>query len=495
MGKPTGFMDYEREDAKASKPKTRINNFKEFHEPLSPEKQREQAARCMDCGVPFCQSGKMLKGMISGCPLNNLIPEWNELLYRGNYKRAYHRLAKTSNFPEFTCRVCPALCEKACTCSLYGEAVSTRENEKTIIEYAFENGYVKPEPPLVRTGKKVAVIGSGPSGLAAADLLNTRGHQVTVYEKEDRPGGLLMYGIPNMKLEKWVVDRRIEHLKAEGIEFVTNADVGANIKANDILKQYDAIVLACGASNPRDIKAEGRDAQGIYYAVDYLKSVTKSLLDSDFKDKKYIDPKDKNVVVIGGGDTGNDCVGTSIRLGCKSVTQLEMMPKAPDERAENNPWPQWPKVCKTDYGQEEAIAVFGHDPRIYTTTVKEFVKDKNGNLSKLICVKLESKKDEKTGRFNMVPVEGSEFELPCEMVLIAAGVFGTKKYVADAFGVELDERTNVKTGSDSFKTNVPKVFAAGDMHIGQSLVVRAIKQGRDVAKEVDEFLMGYTNLE
>lgn len=495
MGKPTGFMDYEREDAKASKPKTRINNFKEFHEPLSPEKQREQAARCMDCGVPFCQSGKMLKGMISGCPLNNLIPEWNELLYRGNYKRAYHRLAKTSNFPEFTCRVCPALCEKACTCSLYGEAVSTRENEKTIIEYAFENGYVKPEPPLVRTGKKVAVIGSGPSGLAAADLLNMRGHQVTVYEKEDRPGGLLMYGIPNMKLEKWVVDRRIEHLKAEGIEFVTNADVGANIKANDILKQYDAIVLACGASNPRDIKAEGRDAQGIYYAVDYLKSVTKSLLDSDFKDKKYIDPKDKNVVVIGGGDTGNDCVGTSIRLGCKSVTQLEMMPKAPDERAENNPWPQWPKVCKTDYGQEEAIAVFGHDPRIYTTTVKEFVKDKNGNLSKLICVKLESKKDEKTGRFNMVPVEGSEFELPCEMVLIAAGFLGTKKYVADAFGVELDERTNVKTGSDSFKTNVPKVFAAGDMHIGQSLVVRAIKQGRDVAKEVDEFLMGYTNLE
>ena len=495
MGKPTGFMDYERVDSEAATPTQRIKNFKEFHKALPLEKQCEQAGRCMDCGVPFCQSGKMLKGMMSGCPLNNLIPEWNELLYIGNYKRAYHRLAKTSNFPEFTSRVCPALCEKACTCGLNGDAVSTKENEKTIIEYAFEHGYVEPEIPAVRTGKKVAVIGSGPSGLAAADLLNMRGHNVTVYERADRVGGLLMYGIPNMKLEKWVVDRRVEHLKAEGVEFVTNADVGKNIKAQTILKDYDAVVLACGAANPRDIKAEGRDANGIYFAVDYLKSVTKSLLDSDFKDKKYIDPKDKNVVVIGGGDTGNDCVGTSIRLGCKSITQLEMMPKAPDERAANNPWPQWPKVCKTDYGQEEAIAVFGHDPRIYQTTVKEFVKDKNGNLKKLICVKLESKKDEKTGRFMMVEVAGSEFELPCEMVLIAAGFLGSQKYVTDAFGVEVDARTNVKTAPDAFATSVPKVFAAGDMHIGQSLVVRAIRQGRDVAKEVDKYLMGYTNLE
>ena len=495
MGKPTGFMDYERVDSKAVTPTQRIKNFKEFHKALPLEKQCEQAARCMDCGVPFCQSGKMLKGMISGCPLNNLIPEWNELLYIGNYKRAYHRLAKTSNFPEFTSRVCPALCEKACTCGLNGDAVSTKENEKTIIEYAFEHGYVEPEIPAVRTGKKVAVIGSGPSGLAAADLLNMRGHSVTVYERADRVGGLLMYGIPNMKLEKWVVDRRVEHLKAEGVEFITNADVGKNVKAQTLIKDYDAIVLACGAANPRDIKAEGRDANGIYFAVDYLKSVTKSLLDSDFKDKKYIDPKDKNVVVIGGGDTGNDCVGTSIRLGCKSITQLEMMPKAPDERAANNPWPQWPKVCKTDYGQEEAIAVFGHDPRIYQTTVKEFVKDKNGNLKKLVCVKLESKKDEKTGRFMMAEVAGSEFELPCEMVLIAAGFLGSQKYVTDAFGVEVDARTNVKTAPDAFATSVPKVFAAGDMHIGQSLVVRAIRQGRDVAKEVDKYLMGYTNLE
>lgn len=495
MGKPTGFMDYKRVDSEAVTPTQRIKNFNEFHKALPLEKQCEQAARCMDCGVPFCQSGKMLKGMISGCPLNNLIPEWNELLYIGNYKRAYHRLAKTSNFPEFTSRVCPALCEKACTCGLNGDAVSTKENEKTIIEYAFEHGYVEPEIPAVRTGKKVAVIGSGPSGLAAADLLNMRGHSVTVYERADRVGGLLMYGIPNMKLEKWVVDRRVEHLKAEGVEFITNADVGKNVKAQTLIKDYDAIVLACGAANPRDIKAEGRDANGIYFAVDYLKSVTKSLLDSDFKDKKYIDPKDKNVVVIGGGDTGNDCVGTSIRLGCKSITQLEMMPKAPDERAANNPWPQWPKVCKTDYGQEEAIAVFGHDPRIYQTTVKEFVKDKNGNLKKLVCVKLESKKDEKTGRFMMAEVAGSEFELPCEMVLIAAGFLGSQKYVTDAFGVEVDARTNVKTAPDAFATSVPKVFAAGDMHIGQSLVVRAIRQGRDVAKEVDKYLMGYTNLE
>ncbi len=495
MGKPTGFMEYDRVDSEAFDPKERIKNFNEFHTPLSPEKQRIQAARCMDCGVPFCQSGKMLKGMISGCPLNNLIPEWNELLYLGNYKRAYHRLAKTSNFPEFTSRVCPGLCEKACTCGLNGDAVTTKENEKTIIEYAFEHGYVKPKIPAVRTGKKVAVIGSGPSGLAAADLLNMRGHSVTVYEKSDRPGGLLMYGIPNMKLEKHIIDRRINLMKEEGIEFVTGVNVGADIKANKLLKEYDVVILACGAGNPRDIKAEGRDAEGIYFAVDYLKSVTKSLLDSDFKDKKYIDPKGKNVVVIGGGDTGNDCVGTSIRLGCKSITQLEMMPKAPDFRTADNPWPQWPKVCKTDYGQEEAIAVFGHDPRIYQTTVKEFVKDKNGNLSKLICVKLESKKDEKTGRMMMAEVAGSEFELPCEMVLIAAGFLGSQKYVTDAFGVEVDGRTNVKTAPDSFATNIPKVFTAGDMHIGQSLVVRAIRQGRDVAREVDKCLMGYTNLE
>ena len=494
MGKPTGFIEYNRKEAKASSPKERIKNFNEFHTPLPEEEQKCQAARCMDCGVPFCQSGMTIKGMTSGCPLNNLIPEWNDLVYEGNWERAYNRLHKTSNFPEFTSRVCPALCEKACTCGLNGEPVCTKENELAIIEKAYANGWAAAKPPVVRTGKKIAVIGSGPAGLAVADQLNTRGHNVTVFERSDRVGGLLRYGIPNMKLEKHIIDRKLDVMREEGVEFVVNANVGADVKAKDILKEYDAVVLACGASNPRDINAPGRDANGIYFAVDFLTSTTKALLDNGLKEGTYISARDKNVVVIGGGDTGNDCVGTCIRHGCKSVTQLEMMPKAPDERAESNPWPQWPLVCKTDYGQEEAIAVFGHDPRIYTTTVKEFVKDKKGNLSKLITVSLESKVDEKTGRRMMVPVDGTEKEIPCELVLIAAGFLGTQKYVTDAFGVELNERTNIKTDADSYVTSVNGIFTAGDCHTGQSLVVKAIRQGRDCARAVDQYLMGYTNL-
>ena len=361
MGKPTGFLEYERVEAKAVAPKERIKNFNEFHTPLSETEQRCQSARCMDCGVPFCQSGMTIKGMTSGCPLNNLIPEWNDLVYTGNWEQAYNRLHKTSNFPEFTSRVCPALCEKACTCGLNGDAVCTKENEMAIIEHAYANGIAGPKPPKARTGKRIAVIGSGPSGLAVADQLNQRGHLVTVYERADRIGGLLRYGIPNMKLEKHIIDRKLNVMKDEGVEFVTEANIGQNIKAKKIMDDYDAVVLAVGASNPRDINAPGRDADGIYFAVDFLTATTKSLLDSDLTDGKYISAKDKNVIVIGGGDTGNDCVGTAIRHGCKSVTQLEMMPKAPDVRSETNPWPQWPLVCKTDYGQEEAIAVFGHD--------------------------------------------------------------------------------------------------------------------------------------
>jgi len=494
MGKPTGFLEYERVEAKAISPKERIKNFNEFHTPLSEEEQRKQSSRCMDCGVPFCQSGMTIKGMTSGCPLNNLIPEWNDLLYTGNWEQAYNRLHKTSNFPEFTSRVCPALCEKACTCGLDGDAVCTKENEMAIIEYAYAHGYAKANPPKVRTGKKIAVIGSGPAGLAVADQLNQRGHSVTVYERNDRIGGLLRYGIPNMKLEKHIIDRKLDVMKEEGIEFIVNANVGEDVKAKKIVSDYDAVVLACGSSNPRDINATGRDAKGIYFAVDFLTSTTKSLLDSNLEDGKYISAKDKNVIVIGGGDTGNDCVGTCIRHGCKSVTQLEMMPKAPDVRAESNPWPQWPLVCKTDYGQQEAIAVFGHDPRVYTTTVKEFKKDKKGNLKSVVTVLLESKVDEKSGRRMMVPVDGTEKELPCELVLIAAGFLGTQKYVSDAFGVELNEITNVKTACDGFATNVDGVFTAGDMHTGQSLVVKAIRQGRDCAREVDQYLMGYTYL-
>jgi glutamate synthase (NADPH/NADH) small chain len=494
MGKATGFLEYDREVSKADAPKERIKNFNEFHTPLSEEKQKKQGARCMDCGVPFCQSGMMLKGMATGCPLNNLIPEWNDLVYTGNWQQAFNRLKKTSNFPEFTSRVCPALCEAACTCGLNGMAVSTKENERAIIEKAYEMGWAAPMPPKVRTGKRVAVIGSGPSGLAAADQLNRRGHSVTVYERADRVGGLLMYGIPNMKLEKHIIDRKIDVMKAEGVEFVTNTEVGRDVKAADILKQYDSVVLACGAANPRDINAPGRDAKGIYFAVDFLKATTKSLLDSNLEDGKYISAKGKNVVIIGGGDTGNDCVGTSMRHGCKSVVQLEMMPKAPDQRLASNPWPQWPRVCKTDYGQEEAIAVFGHDPRIYQTTVKEFIKDKNGNLKKLKCVKLEPKKDEATGRTIMSEVEGSEFELDADLVLIAAGFLGPQKFVADAFGIETNQRSNFATQDGRYETSVKNVFAAGDCRRGQSLVVWAIREGREVAKAVDTALMGYTNL-
>lgn len=494
MGKPTGFMDYNRKNAKAAAPKERMKDFCEFHTPLTQEEQQEQAARCMACGVPFCQAGVELMGMTTGCPLHNLVPEWNDLVYTGNWEQAYNRLKKTNNFPEFTARVCPAPCEAACTCGHYGEAVTVKGNEYGIIEHAYAQGFAKACPPKVRTGKKVAVIGSGPAGLAAADQLNKRGHSVTVYEREDRLGGLLMYGIPNMKLEKQVIDRKIDVMKEEGITFLTGINVGKDIKAARLLKDFDRVVLACGAKNPRDIKVPGRDAKNIWFAVEYLTGVTRSLLDSGFKDNKYISAKGKKVVIIGGGDTGNDCAGTAIRHGAASVVQLEMMPKAPDQRAENNPWPEWPKVSKTDYGQEEAIAVFGRDPRIYQTTVKEFLKDKNGNVSGLVTVRLENRKDEKTGSMVMAEVAGSEVKLEADLVLIAAGFLGTEKYVADAFGIKLNERANVETQADQYGTNVKNVFTAGDMHRGQSLVVWAIREGRAAAREVDLSLMGYTNL-
>ena len=486
MGKPTGFMEYQRQGNPAQAPQERVQHFDEFHPRLGREERRRQGARCMECGVPFCQSGSVLNGMVSGCPLHNLIPEWNDLIYTGNFGHAVQRLLKTNNFPEFTGRVCPALCEAACTCGLNGEAVTIKENELGAIEDAWETGLIRPHPPKVRTGKQVAVVGSGPSGLAAADQLNKRGHTVTVFERADRIGGLLMYGIPNMKLEKQIVQRRVDLMAAEGVNFVTGVDVGKDKPAKELLRDFDAVVLCCGAGNPRDLSVPGRSGKDVYFAVDFLKSTTKSLLDSQLKDKQYLSAKGKRVVIVGGGDTGNDCVGTCIRHGCKSVVQLEMMPKAPDRRTEHNPWPEWPRVCKTDYGQEEAIAVFGRDPRVYQTTVTECVRDDKGRLTALQTVKLTP---------DLKPVEGSESTIPCDLLLIAAGFLGCENYVPEAFGAALTPRAAVQTEAGRYASSVPRVFTAGDMHRGQSLVVWAIQEGRAAAREVDESLMGYTNLE
>ena len=478
MGKPTGFLEYERQGNPCQPPLERIRHWREFHPRLSREERRRQGGRCMACGVPFCQSGAVLNGMVSGCPLHNLVPEWNDLLYRGSFGLALERLLKTNDFPEFTGRVCPALCEAACTCGLNGQPVTVRDNELGIIEDAWARGLMKPRPPKIRTGKRVAVVGSGPSGLACAGQLNRRGHAVTVFERADRPGGLLMYGIPSMKLEKSIVQRRVELMAAEGISFRTGADVGRDVGAEELRRDFDAVVLCCGAAKPRDLSVPGREGAGVWFAVDFLTAAARALLDG----RNGPSALDRDVVIVGGGDTGNDCVGACIRQGCRSVTQLEMLPKAPERRGDNNPWPEWPRVCKTDYGQEEAIARFGRDPRVYETTVSRLLRDGAGELTGVETVRLGP--DRK-------PLAGTEETLPCQLLLIAAGFLGPQDYVPEAFGLARTPRSTVRTAEGGYAASVPGVFAAGDMRRGQSLVVWAIREGREAAREVDRYLMGY----
>ncbi|MEA4823308.1 MAG: glutamate synthase subunit beta [Clostridiaceae bacterium] len=488
MGKPTGFLEYSRCENASVPALERISSFSEFHPPLDEPARRKQAARCMNCGVPFCQSAIKLSGMVTGCPLYNLIPEWNDEIYHGHFAEAAARLMKTASFPEFTGRVCPALCEKACVNGRDGEPVTIRENELYTIERAFAEGYISPRIPFVRTEYKVAVVGSGPSGLAAADLLNRRGHNVTVYERDDRIGGLLMYGIPNMKLDKSVVDRRVRLMETEGVTFVTGADVGRTFPASALLESCDAVVLCCGAKQPRPLAVDTGSVKGVYYAVDFLSAATKSLLGDHSSDSAPVSAHGLDVVIVGGGDTGNDCVGTCIRMGCRSVTQLEMLPPPPSERAASNPWPEWPRVLKTDYGQQEAIAVFGHDPRVYETTVKELLTDDAGRLTAVKTVRVSMKTVD--GRSRMVEVDGSEQTLPAQLLLIAAGFTGCESYVPDAFGTALTPRGVVSANDRDYKTSLPKVFSAGDMRRGQSLVVWAIAEGRACAKSVDSFLTG-----
>jgi glutamate synthase (NADPH) small chain len=487
MGKPTGFLEIEREDLKDELPLERIKHWNEFHSPISQEAVQNQAARCMDCGVPFCHSGANLPSGASGCPVYNLIPDWNDMLYKGQWEKAFKLLLKTNNFPEFTGRVCPAPCEGACVLGIHEPPVTIKNHEYSIIEYAFERGWVAPRIPDNRSGKKVAIIGSGPAGLAAADELNQMGHSVTIYERADRAGGLLMYGIPNMKLDKQkVVERRLQILQAEGIEIKTNTEIGKDVSIAELQQTYDAIVLATGATVPRDLPVEGRELEGIHFAMDYLTQNTKSLLNTNHSDGAYINARGKNVVVIGGGDTGTDCVATALRQGCKSVQQLEIMPKPPSTRADNNPWPEYPKVYKLDYGQQEAEAKQGADPCTYEVMTQRF-EGAEGELKSVITTRIEWVKHE--GRFIPQEVPGTEQTIEADLVFLAMGFTGPEQEILKHAKINLSKRGNVEADYGKFTTNVPGIFAAGDCRRGQSLVVWAINEGRAVAKGCDSFLM------
>jgi glutamate synthase (NADPH/NADH) small chain len=486
MGKVTGFMEFPRNAAPYRDAKARLLDFQEIYTEHDVPRLTTQGARCMDCGVPFCQSN-------DGCPIHNLIPEWNDLVYRGQWREALHRLHKTNNFPEFTGRVCPAPCEGACVLGITDPAVTIKNIEMAIVDRGFDEGWIKASPPTERTGRNVAVVGSGPAGLAAADQLNKAGHTVTVYERADRIGGLLMYGIPNMKLDKVeVVDRRVNLLAEEGVKFVTGAHVGdgtnGTLDAQELLSGNDAVLLATGATVPRELPIPGRELNGVHFAMEFLTRNTKSLLDSQHQDGDYISAKDKHVIVIGGGDTGTDCIGTALRHGCKSLTNFELFPRPPDARAPNNPWPTWPLIFRVDYGHEESACRFGSDPRIYSISSTEFVDDGSGNLAAVRTVDVQMK----DGRFENIP--GTEREWPADLIFLAMGFLGPEHVVSDALGVDYDERSNYKATYGDYRTGIDKVFSAGDCRRGQSLVVRAINEGREAARECDRYLMGTTRL-
>ena len=496
MGKPTGFLEFKRQPIPDRSPLQRLKDWKEIHDHRVDENVSTQAARCMDCGVPYCHTGMTIEGVASGCPINNLIPEFNDLVYRGRWEEALGRLRKTNNFPEFTGRVCPAPCEGSCVLGVIDPAVTIKNIECSIIDRGWEEGWLPPTPPEERTGKKVAVVGSGPAGLSCADQLNKAGHEVTVYERADRIGGLLMYGIPNMKLDKReVVERRVNLMREEGVKFVTNANIGVTHDIEEIRKETDAIVLCCGATVPRDLPIEGRTLNGVHFAMEFLSSNTNSLLDNDFSDTRPpIDAKGKNVVVIGGGDTGTDCVGTSLRHECTNVIQLEILAKPPGERADNNPWPEWPRVYKMDYGQEEANDIQGQDPREYLVSSKRFIGNASGDVSELELVRVEWVRDADSGRFTPQEVEGSNRIIKADLVLLAMGFLGPDQTIVEKLGLDTDARSNVSAEFEKYTTTVEGVFAAGDMRRGQSLVVWAINEGRGAARECDRFLMGQTQL-
>ncbi len=493
MGNPTGFMRHDRQLGKDRPPRQRVNDWDEFHGHLPAEELAVQGARCMDCGVPFCQTGEILAGMATGCPVRNLIPEWNDLVYKGRWREALERLHKTNNFPEFTGRICPAPCEGSCVLGINEPPVTIKSIECAIVDKGFREGWIEPMPPGKRTGKKVAVVGSGPAGLACAAQLNKAGHKVVVYERDDRIGGLLMYGIPNPHLDKKIVDRRVNILREEGVEFVVNTEIGKDLAPEEILDSNDAVVLCCGATNPRDLDVPGRDLKGVHFAMDFLKENTRRLLDTDFKEVGAISAKDRDVIILGGGDTGTDCAATSMRHGCRSLLQFEILPRPPEKRAENNPWPQWPLVYNLDYGQEEAMSVFGEDPRKYRVLTKSIESDGSGNVKGLHTVRIEWKKGG-DGRMTFEEQPGSGQFWPARIVFLALGFLGPEQRLIDAMGLDKDDRSNIRAEYGRYSTSARGVFAAGDARRGQSLVVWAINEGREAARECDRYLMGSTEL-